>query len=70
MIDYRIDVLKALKDAGYSSTRLRREKILGEATMSRIRNGGDINLSTVNVICELLDKQPGEILRWIPDKKD
>lgn len=70
MIDYRIDVLKALKEAGYSSTRLRREKILGEATMSRIRNGGDINLSTVNVICELLDKQPGEILRWIPDKKD
>lgn len=70
MIDFRIDVLKALKEAGYSSTRLRREKILGEATMSRIRNGGDINLSTVNVICELLDKQPGEILRWIPDKKD
>lgn len=70
MIDYRIDVLKALKDAGYSSTRLRREKLMGEGTMTRIRNGLDMNFATLNVVCEILDKQPGEILRWIPDKKD
>ena len=69
MIDYRIDVMKELKAAGYSSTRLRREKLLGESTMAHIRNGEGVNFETLNLICEILDKQPGEIIRWIPDKK-
>ena len=37
MIVCKIDVLAALKSAGYSSYRLRKEKIMGEATMQKIR---------------------------------
>ena len=37
-IRYKIDVLAKLKEAGFSSYRLRKDKIMGEATLQRIRN--------------------------------
>jgi 4-hydroxy-tetrahydrodipicolinate reductase len=36
-IVYKIDVLKALKEAGYNTSRLRKDKIMGEATIQKIR---------------------------------
>ena len=38
-IKYKIDVLAALKSAGYSTYRLRKEKILAESTMQQFRAG-------------------------------
>ena len=36
-IVYKIDVLKELKEKGYNTTRLRKDKLLGEATIQKIR---------------------------------
>ena len=38
-IKYKIDVLEALKAAGYSTYRLRKDKLIGEATIQWIRSG-------------------------------
>ena len=38
-IKYKIDMLAALKDAGYNTTRLRREKLLSESTIQALRIG-------------------------------
>ena len=38
-IVYKIDVLSALKEAGYNTTRIRKEKIMGEAMLQKIRSG-------------------------------
>ena len=67
MIRYKIDVINELKKAGYSSTRIRNENILSQATMTAIRNGGNITTATLNIICSILKKQPGSILEWVPD---
>ena len=37
MIRYRLEILKELKKAGYSSYRLRQEKVLGEGTLQQVR---------------------------------
>ena len=37
-IIYKKDILAALKDAGYSTYRLRKEKLLGESTSQQLRN--------------------------------
>lgn len=37
-LDYKIDVLAALKDKGYTSTKIRNEKIIGQATLQRLRH--------------------------------
>lgn len=69
MIRFKIDVLKALSEKGYNTGRIRREKLISEGTLQRIRknNGEPITTGTVNTICGILKKQPGQILEWIPD---
>jgi len=61
-IKYKIDILEELKAAGFSSYRLRKEQLLGEATIQQLREGGPISLKALDVICGLLDCQPGDVL--------
>ncbi len=67
MIKYKINIMNSLKNKGYSSYKLRKEKIFGEATMTKFRNEEPINFDNLNIICTLLNCQPGDILEYIPD---
>lgn len=67
MIKFKIDVLQALKDKGYNTTRIRQERLLSEVTLQQIRTGKTPGIKSINIICRLLKKQPGQILEWIPD---
>lgn len=69
MIRFKIDIIKALADKGYNTNRIRQEKLIAEGTLQRIRknDGEPITTTTINTICGLLKKQPGQILEWIPD---
>lgn len=69
-ITYKIDVLKELKDAGFSSTKLRREKLLGESYMTQLRRGQLVSWSALNTICKLLDCQPGDLLQFTKDEQE
>lgn len=61
-IVYKIDVLAALKARGYSTYRLRKDKLLAEATIQTIRSGGLVSWDNMARICTMLDCQPGDIL--------
>lgn len=63
-IKYRIEILPALKEAGYNTTRLRREKLLGESTIQQIRKGELVSWGNISRICEMLNCQPGDILEY------
>lgn len=65
-IRYKIDVLEALKAAGYSSTRLRNEKLLGESYMTQLRHGELVSWKAIETICRLLNCQPGDLIEYIP----
>lgn len=67
MIRFKIDVLKELKAIGYSSTRLRDEKILGESTMSLLRKREAVRPASLDVLCRLLGCQPGMLIEYVPD---
>lgn len=62
---YKIDILEALKEAGYSSTRLRNEKLLGESYMTQLRRGEMVSWKTMETICSLLKCQPGDLIEYI-----
>lgn len=62
---YKIDVLEALKDAGYSSTRLRKEKLMGESYMTQLRHGEMVSWKTIETICRLLNCQPGDLVEYV-----
>ena len=58
------DILQKLKDAGYNTTRLRREKILSESTITRIRKGEPIKTDTLELICELTGLPVEELIEY------
>ena len=64
MLIYKFDVLNALKDAGYNTSRLRKEKLLGESSIQSLRRGKMIGIIALEKICELLDMQPGNIIKY------
>ena len=67
MLRYKINILQALKEAGYTTYRLQKEKLISAGTVQKIRDG-DASLSSdmINVICDLLRCQPGDLLEWYP----
>jgi putative transcriptional regulator len=52
MIIYK-EILQKLKDAGYNTNRIRKEKILSEGTLQRLRDGRPITTETIDTICNL-----------------
>lgn len=59
---YKIDVLAALKEAGYSSYRLRKEKLLSESTLQKLRDGIIVSTDVIEQLCGLLNCQLGDLL--------
>jgi len=68
-LQYKGDVLQKLKDAGYNTSRLRKEKIMGEATIQKLRQNELVSWATINTICTLLNCQVGDIVEFIPQKE-
>lgn len=63
-VKYRVDVLAMLKSNGFSTYKLRKDKLLAENTIQQIRNGDLVSWSNISRICELLHCQPGDILEY------
>lgn len=70
MIKYKIDVLEALKSRGYSTYKIRNDKILNESTVQKLRSNKYINMENLDKLCILLDCQPGDLLEFVPDTKE
>ena len=70
MIKYKIDVLHALKNAGFTTYRLRKDKILGEATIQKLRGFELVSWENINTICKLLSCQPGDMMEYVPGNKE
>ncbi|WP_302488303.1 helix-turn-helix transcriptional regulator [uncultured Ruminococcus sp.] len=69
-IKYRIDILNALKEKGFTSYRIRKEKLFGQKTLQDFRNG-NVVLSTecLEKLCNILDCQIGDLIEYIPEDK-
>jgi Predicted transcriptional regulator len=68
-IKYKTNVLALLKNNGYTTYKLRKEKILGESTLQKMRTNILLSWAELNTVCTLLNVQPGDILEFVPDDK-
>lgn len=66
MIVYK-DIIKKLADADYPVSRLRKENIIPQSTLTRIRRNEDINTKTINTVCRLLNCKVEDILEYVED---
>ena len=69
MIVYN-SIMEQLQKAGYSAYRIRKEKLIPNSTMDRLRHNGPISTETLDTICRLTGCQPGELLTWAPDPEE
>lgn len=66
-IRYKIDVMAALKEKGYSSTRIRDEKLIGQSYLQQLRHGELVSWKTIDTICKLLECDVGDIVEFVED---
>ncbi len=64
---YKIDVLLALKEKGYNTNTIRKEKIMGEAMLQKLRSGQMVSWATLETLCSLLECQPGDLIEYVGD---
>ena len=63
-IKYKIDVIQALKNKGFTTTKLRKEGLIGEATLTKLRKGESVSLKTLGELCKMLECQPQDIIEY------
>ena len=64
-LQYKIDIMAELKNKGYSSTKIREEKLIGQSYLQQIRHGELVSWKTLNIICALLECQPGDLIEYV-----
>ena len=71
MLQYKIDVIQALKDVGITTTKAKNTGIFGQATMKKFRdNDTSISLDNLNRLCAVLEMQPRDILKYVETDED
>lgn len=66
-IRYKVDILAALKAKGYSSSKIRDEKLIGQSYLQQLRHRELVSWKTLDTICSLLECQPGDLIEYLPD---
>lgn len=69
MIVYK-DILQKLKDAGYNTNRIRRERLISESILQRIRRGAPITTETIDILCRLIGCSISDLIEFVPDVPD
>lgn len=62
MFIYKMDILQALKEHGYNTNKLRTDKLLGESAIQALRKGKIVGITSLDVICTLLNCQLSDII--------
>ena len=69
MIHYK-DPIGKLKAKGYTTTDLRKEKVLSQSVVTYLNNDRYLNLKTIDKICQLLECKIEDIVEILPDKEN
>lgn len=66
-IRYKVDIMAELKKKGFSSTKIREEKLIGQSYLQQIRHGELVSWKTLDTICALLECQPGDLIEFVKE---
>ena len=59
-------LLALLKEKGYTSYKIRKEGLMGQGTLTAIKNGtGGLDAKTLDRLCAVLKCQPGDIMEYV-----
>ena len=61
---FKVDVLAALKEKGITTYQIRKEKLLSESTVQKLRAGIGVSWENLETLCRLLDCQPYDLIEY------
>ena len=62
-------LLELLKARGYTTYRIRKERLIGQGTLTAIKNGtGGLDHRSIARLCKALNCQPGDIMEYVEDE--
>ena len=64
-LQFKIDVVSAHKEKGYTTYRIRNEKILSESTVQKLRAGKGVSWENIETLCRLLECQPADLMEYV-----
>ena len=60
-----------LEKNGWTTYRIRKEKLMGQGTLTALKNGtGGLDSKTIAKLCKVLNCQPGDLMEYIPDETE
>ena len=68
-LQYKIDVLAALKEKGYNTNRIRTEKLLSQSTLQKFRSNQGVSWENLETLCDLLECQPADLIEFVKDSE-
>ena len=69
-LQFTVDILEALKRNGFTTYRLRKERLLSESTIQKLRKKEPVSWENIETLCRLLNCNIGDIVEYIPDGED
>ena len=66
-LKYKVDVLAALRNAGYTTYKIRKDGLLSQSTLQKLREGIGVSWDNVETLCRLLRCQPGDLMEYVPE---
>lgn len=64
---YKFNVLDALKNTGITTYKIRKDKLLSESTVQKLRKFEPVSWENIESLCKLLNCQPGDIIEYVND---
>lgn len=67
-LQFKVDVLAALKEKGITTYQIRKEKLLSESTVQKLRAGIGVSWENLETLCRLLDCQPYDLIEYVKEE--
>lgn len=71
MLEYKINIINKLQEAGVNTTTAKKTGIFGQSMMKKFKDGDtNISLDSLNKLCCILEMQPRDILKYVETEND
>lgn len=67
---YKIDVVQALSDKGFTSYKIKQNSLLSQGTLKKLKDGGNVTLETLDAVCCMLRCSIADIIDIEPTDAD
>lgn len=70
MYKYKIDVVGALAEKGYNSYKIKKDKLMSQGTLIKLKNNENVTLETLNTVCCMLRCNIGDVIEIVPSDEE